>query len=1002
MRKFFRFFSWQKIVLFLILSLVVYKSRLGNGQWLLGWDSVVPELDFKLNFTRAIAGAWQEYQGLGLAGGMAHLSDLTRIAILWILHFVIPANQLRWVWHMTMLAIGPIGLWWMGKRLWKWSESASLSASIFYLLNLATIQYFFVPYEAFSSFYGFLPWLIGTFLMYLESGKARDLWKILLVGILATSAFYVQTLFIVYCLIIGFLSLGYLKHFKRVLIGLLTIMAINSFWLLPLLYGLWQGASFVGIAKINRIGSTETALMNEGFGGWKNVSLMRGYWLQYIELIGTDKWGRLMSVWYSWTDQKYIEIAGLILFGMSIVGTVSGIFTKKIKLVWIVVFGFGFMMLSSFNPPLGFIYTWMVQNIPLFGEIFRSVFTKWSVAFALFIGIGIGTFANHLKNKWLGGFLALLIIGGSIFVAWPVFGNGIVFEKMKVEIPGPYTNLFSFMNGKTNEVGRIAYLPADNMWSWKYSDWGYRGSGFLWYGMNQPILDRAFDVWSPHNETLYDQFSTALYGGSKDDIGHVLAQYDVKYVLLDESIIVPGQGLSILRIPETKQFMHDLGATQIFQDHFLTLWEIGKGSEKFVSTPSHYSFASGETSYTRKDVVSGDVGSYINDKSLNQKDASYYPLASLMKEEIKGVEYGSDHVTIKQNIPRELNDLNHKLVVPAFKKGEKIVVNYAVSLINGVNQVNFLPTYQVDGQDGPKIPRSILSQKFGSSGSLTLVVGEPISEVGKNYAPNMWSEYLKDQEFRISSDQINVVVGGAPIVYDFEKLGKQNSHNCDVLNRGTASKQGSTYIADQYGAQCDYVLMTDTNTELSYLMRVKGENKKGLSLKTYFYNERSGRNDSEYLLGTQQFDQTFPILSWGFSSKYSFNIVTRSFGQRAENKLDPIEVRYFPLRELASAKIIGNSVSPLTNKLKVVEVKKWGTWLYQVKVEGSGLLKLSQGYDEGWISLGLKHVEVDGWANGWMIPGSGVATIFYWPQLLEYLGFIALGSTVLILIFKRK
>ena len=69
---------------------------------------------------------------------------------------------------------------------------------------------------------------------------------------------------------------------------------------------------------------------------------------------------------------------------------------------------------------------------------------------------------------------------------------------------------------------------------------------------------------------------------------------------------------------------------------------------------------------------------------------------------------------------------------------------------------------------------------------------------------------------------------------------------------------------------------------------------------------------------------------------------------------------------------------------------------------GSGLLKLSQGYDQGWTSLDLEHVKVDGWANGWIVPQSGTVTIFYWPQLLEFLGFGVLGLTMALLIAKRK
>lgn len=122
-------------------------------------------------------------------------------------------------------------------------------------------------------------------------------------------------------------------------------------------------------------------------------------------------------------------------------------------------------------------------------------------------------------------------------------------------------------------------------------------------------------------------------------------------------------------------------------------------------------------------------------------------------------------------------------------------------------------------------------------------------------------------------------------------------------------------------------------------------------------------------------------------------------------------MQWLPLEQIAGARItptrsdlvgFDNDLQPTRSDLRVTEVKKTGTWLYRVKVEGSGLLKLSQGYDEGWIALDLKHAKVDGWANGWIIPGSGVATIFYWPQMLEYLGFGILGViTVLLLTAKR-
>jgi hypothetical protein len=68
----------------------------------------------------------------------------------------------------------------------------------------------------------------------------------------------------------------------------------------------------------------------------------------------------------------------------------------------------------------------------------------------------------------------------------------------------------------------------------------------------------------------------------------------------------------------------------------------------------------------------------------------------------------------------------------------------------------------------------------------------------------------------------------------------------------------------------------------------------------------------------------------------------------------------------------------------------------------------NQAYRKGWLGIDadtgtiLKHVKVDGWANGWMVPGSVTIAIFYWPQLLEYLGFALLVAMILVIVFKRK
>ena len=63
-------------------------------------------------------------------------------------------------------------------------------------------------------------------------------------------------------------------------------------------------------------------------------------------------------------------------------------------------------------------------------------------------------------------------------------------------------DVFSFFSTQDDQ-GRIAILPSYTFWNWRYRNWGHIGSGFLWYGIEQPLLDRAFDPWSFYNEQFY-------------------------------------------------------------------------------------------------------------------------------------------------------------------------------------------------------------------------------------------------------------------------------------------------------------------------------------------------------------------------------------------------------------------------------------------------------------------------------------------------------------------
>src|SRR6266566_455847 len=88
---------WPFLFLF-GLVLLLFLTNYQPGTILSGWDNLHPEFDFGLNVKRSIFAVWQEYQGLGLLGGMAHSADLLRHIFLFGLSFFIPTDMLRYVW----------------------------------------------------------------------------------------------------------------------------------------------------------------------------------------------------------------------------------------------------------------------------------------------------------------------------------------------------------------------------------------------------------------------------------------------------------------------------------------------------------------------------------------------------------------------------------------------------------------------------------------------------------------------------------------------------------------------------------------------------------------------------------------------------------------------------------------------------------------------------------------------------------------------------------------
>lgn len=1071
-------FLHYPLVIIFLMWLVVILINAESSKWLLSWDSLLPELDLELNFKRALVPAWQEFQGLGLVGGMGHGSDITRLLFLAFNSIFLPTNVLRLSWTALMLLLGPVGAYFLsrylliGEKTKKKTISISLAPGItglFYLLNIATIQYFFVPLETFSSFYGFLPWLIWSVIVYLDNKKISSLFTFFLICVAATSAFYVQTMFVVFSIILAITLLtsfiyqvihkkNWRIEVKSTLLVIGVLFATQFFWMGPVSYYTLTNSQTTVNSKQNLIATPESIQMNQSYGNFKNIAQLKGYWFSYTTFSPENQPEYLFDIWRKYFEQRHVELVSYALFFIAVVGIVIALFQKP---KWgVAIFGiclFTLIMLSTGSGLLGKVFFILTDNVPLFGQMFRVAFTKWSIVMALMLSLGLGYSLNFLFSyklflKGAGGVIAAVLTAGLIMVPiLPVFQGNLFYKSAQISLPEPYLQLISFFKTQPSDA-RIVVLPSSSFWGWSFTDWGYQGSGFLWYGIQQPILDRNFDVWSPYNETFYQQLATNLHGRNSQGLLNVLEQYDVSYILIDESIIFPGAGDDMHKLENTQMLLDAFGAELIWEKDFLSVYDVSNiANKQFVSAPSSYhKIEQDSLLYSRIDRAYSEFGSYISTADKNISNQLVYPFSFLGEESSANTTVENDLVKLRS--PKIGLHEYSSLFIPPVATGSGYPVNAQISRGPDGVIINFasagLLRWGTETMPLPQLPAIevpvnnltsdktvtvhlngqpiVLNQGNEESWSwVTLIAHLPIpisveiegeTEIHQSNLPiNIWSNLESGQyiPFDSNSQEISLELPALWHIVDIHSL---DTENCDVLKRGSISKRvgliGATYTSENYGAACSGTSLPVLNTKIGGLLRFQGENQRARSLKFYLTNQGSNRADLEALLPTGSYDVIYNVLPWSLLNfeEYSLNWETRSFGQPSENYLRQIQVLPLAMERILSTRLETTQNEKVTNDIQIKVVRKIGPYQYGVDLysnEDNGLLTLSQGYDPGWIALSKKensnyllnwsilpHVTYNGWANGWLLPqGNQHIILIFWPQLLTFIGYAVLFIT---------
>ncbi len=986
----------SNLFIVLLLALIVsgiYLTNFRGDFWLTGWDNLHPEFNFKINLERAFFSSWQEYQGLGLPAGNGHASELIREVFLTVLSFVTPAMELRKIYTVLMLFLGSLGVFVLLKNLvLEKSEGGtknllSLAGSLFYLLSIATVQIFYMPYDPFTTFYAALPWLTySSFVFVLNPNKKTYLFFIA-IQFLSSPAFYLPTLFFSYILFLALLSFGLLiekggLRLRYILTALFTIFLLNSYWLLPFVYYTLTNSSSQINAYINLLYSQDIYLKNVSFGNLPSVSLLKGFLFDYTDLLNNQSYGFVMADWRTHFNSVFIKTIGCFFFLIILYGFIKSLLQKK-NIYLVLPFFFFFSLLAIDVFPFS-ILNQVLRNLPLVNDVFRNPFTKFAnillFLYSIFFVIGLQHLLVFLKRKYAVFALAFLVVLIFLYTL-PIWSGKLIYQQLKVKIPDEYFGVFDYFKDKGNT--RIANLPQFAPDGWENYAWGYRGSGFIWYGINQPILDRAFDVWSSGSENYYWEISRAIYSKNENLIENVLKKYQINWIILDENIVNSSSPRSLYYSETEKLFNSSdkISLAKIFGKIRVYKVESGTPISNFVFQVNGLPNVTPAYKWSDYDRAFADNKNYYT--ANNNSSDVYYPFRSAFTG-------------------RTSQDLSFKIE----DRGDYYLAYAPVP--------EEFTSYQ------PVLPS-------GDNQELPVVDPEDLGKV-RYIQP----EILQDEKGKLTV-KIPKVTGYFSSVID--PTVAQRAKNCNQFMNGTVKNEivGTMLRQTSFNAaNCNtYFDLPNLPINLSYIVSMESKNILGSSLLFWVENKDSRRVDlRNYLPKSTSNKRNSYILPSLADDDIGFvlHFDNISIGDKSSvNDLGKITVNPFPLKYLNQIKYVRQNILNGQEEIPVANVLHPNTGFYKITPgSGSNFLILSQSFDYGWTAFDLtgsglnslsdnllffispfigrninSHLLVNNWENGWRLNGGEQEIVLiYWPQYLEFLGFvIAVGFVLVVLKF---
>jgi hypothetical protein len=1037
--------NWLGPLTLSLILIIIFAANFSLRTYLIGWDNLMPELNIWMNIKRSLFAVWQEYQGLGLVGGMGHATDLIRQIILLPFVLILPNNWIRYLWHFGMLALGTFGVYFGVKKNSEVFGRSALIAALFYLLNFGTIQIFWVPFEAFTTFWGFFPWLIFSFLSIFKKPNKKNWIKFAVWNILAIPSFYIQTLFVVYGLCLGVISIPWIlkqvqddKRQENLIKAGVVILFVNSFWLLPFGYFLLTNSHHPTEVLINRMSTEETFLRNQRRGYLGDFLTLKDYYYDF-----PDAGQPLMAPWQNHFSSTPIIIIGYVFGAIVILGLIKapnwlrGIFLLSA------------IALLSATPPFSWL-NYLLRLSPFLNQVFRSPFTKFIIpagfSFAVLFSYGINFIINQLKFKKL--ILGITILG-LITYTWPVFQGNLIYSKMRKQLPEKYLQLIDYFKNQP-KTGRIANLPQSSFWGWTFYRFGSRGSGFIWYGIEQPIADRAFDVWNLKNERYYWELTYALQNQDLNLLESIFNKYSIEYIVFDDEIIFPENKNWAKLALKTKDLIQqaEFLEHQTTFDNIFVYKKVKKSQTKpyLTANKNYYSALDQIPDYQLKETADFQppANQEINPGQLEKIDEinlgpedfiNPHHCAAILDESEINYQTKNNEMILTANQTALCLDWENYDYFNQFQSPKLIVIEFEYK-----TSTDEWPQYCLwditnsECKNRKDFPKQGFSQEWNTYSET--IIFNPENEKITNFSLIADAHQKENQEIKYRNISMKIYQAPPEIKLPMTienpietNLVRLQPQTCNEYQQGgydlDFNPNKYLRLSSVNNNSCYTWAFNHLPLNQSYQVKIKYRNVNGHPL-TIAASSLDGQYQIyQNILSDKKDWQTkyFVLPPYNTEQKgiqIRFNNNSFSY-QESINDIGSIEIH--------PADIKYPNPQPPTEKSYLKS--KSSIWKYSVSLNDQMLnnkpasssqggwenkyLVLPQAYDSGWTAIYFdgwrprilkNHVLINNWANGWSVGQLKVQNekfkvyLVFWPQLLQFVGFCLLAGTIVYISIK--